>query len=164
MIRSATTADSAAIAEIYNHYILNTTITFEETAVTAGQIAGRISEITSLGLPWLVVEQNKELAGFCYAGRFRDRSAYRFSLESAVYLRHGLGGKGLGSALYAALIEDLEKRDGRQLIGGIALPNPESVALHEKFGFRKVAHFEQVGFKFGQWIDVGFWQRSLGVK
>lgn len=161
MIRPATPADAAAIAGIYNHYVAHTTITFEEQAVAPEQMAERIAEVGAASLPWLVAEREGQVLGYAYAGRWKARSAYRFSVETSVYLRDGLGRQGVGSALYDALFAELKARGVHAAIGGIALPNDNSVALHEKFGMKKVAHFEQVGFKFGRWIDVGYWQRVL---
>ncbi|MGH2360722.1 MAG: GNAT family N-acetyltransferase, partial [bacterium] len=152
VIRSATEDDSESIARIYNHYILNTVITFEEQAVSAKEIAGRIARILSASLPYLVVVQDDRVIGYAYATNWHDRSAYRFSVETAVYLDSGFVGKRLGSTLYQRLLERLKERGLHVAMGGIALPNPGSVALHEKLGFRKVAHFNEVGFKFNKWI------------
>jgi len=154
-------SDAQAISDIYKHYITDTTITFEEQLVPAAQMAGRIQEILSSSLPWLVIEQSGRVVGYAYASKWKARSAYRYSVETSVYLQHGIAGKGLGSQLYQALFDALKARGFHLAIGGIALPNEASVALHEKFGMKKVAHFEQVGFKFDQWIDVGYWQKVL---
>lgn len=161
MIRQATTADAAAIAAIYNHYVLNSSVTFEELAVSTEQMAERIDQVQSDGLPWLVLEQNGELLGYAYATKWRARTAYRFSVESTVYVRDGLTAKGLGSQLYQQLLNELKALGLHLVIGGITLPNEKSVALHEKFGFVKCGHFQQVGFKFEQWRDVGYWQKLL---
>jgi phosphinothricin acetyltransferase len=161
MIRQATTADAAAIAAIYNHYVLNSSVTFEELAVSTEQMAERIDQVQSDGLPWLVLEQNGELLGYAYATKWRARTAYRFSVESTVYVRDGLTAKGLGSQLYQQLLNELKALGLHLVIGGITLPNEKSVALHEKFGFEKCGHFQQVGFKFEQWRDVGYWQKLL---
>jgi phosphinothricin acetyltransferase len=154
-------SDAQAISDIYKYYITDTTITFEEQPVSAAQMAGRIQEILAASLPWLVIEQSGRVVGYAYASKWKARSAYRYSVETSVYLQHGIAGKGLGSQLYQALFDALKARGFHVAIGGIALPNEASVALHEKFGMQKVAHFEQVGFKFGQWIDVGYWQKVL---
>ncbi len=160
MIRAATPADAAAIAAIYNHYIATTTISFEEQAVTAAEMAQRIREVSAT-LPWLVHEEGGAIAGYAYATRWRVRSAYRFAAETSVYVAHGRGGQGIGSALYTALLAELRVRGMHMAIGGIAQPNPASVALHERLGFVKVAHFSEVGRKFGRWIDVGYWELKL---
>jgi L-amino acid N-acyltransferase YncA len=161
MIRSATQSDAAALAQIYNHYILNTIITFEEEAISASEMAERIAEVQKYTLPWLVLEEGEVLLGYAYASRWKARSAYRFSVETTVYLAQGQGGHGYGTQLYARLFAELAACGVHAAIGGIALPNPASVALHEHFGMDKIAHFKEVGFKFGQWIDVAYWQKLL---
>jgi len=161
MIRQAQASDAAAIARIYNHYITHTVITFEEQLVSEADIAQRIADVAAASLPWLVMEEAGDVLGYAYAAPWRTRSAYRFSVETSVYLHHAALGRGLGSQLYEALFSALTPCGVHVAIGGIALPNDESVRLHEKLGMKKVAHFEQVGFKFGQWIDVGYWQRVL---
>jgi L-amino acid N-acyltransferase YncA len=160
-IRAATLSDAAAIADIYNHYVKETVVTFEEGPVSAAEIARRIEEVQSASLPWLVAEEGPDVAGYAYATRWKARSGYRFSAEITVYLAPGRAGQGIGSKLYSELFPLLQARGIHAVMGGIALPNKASVALHEKFGLRKVAHFEQVGFKFDRWIDVGYWQRTL---
>jgi len=161
VIRPATASDSEAIARIYNHYVLNTAFTFEEQAVSAEQMAERIGEVTSASLPWLVAEQFGQVVGYAYSTRWKARSAYRFSVESTVYLEQSAIGQGLGSSLYEAIFACLKQRGVHTVISCIALPNPASIALHEKFGLKKVAHFEEVGFKFNDWLDVGYWQLVL---
>lgn len=161
MIRAATSADAAAIAAIYNHYIATTTISFEEHPVGADEMAARIATVAAR-LPWLVCEQDGMVAGYAYATPWRVRSAYRLSVESSVYVSPGHPRQGIGSRLYRALLEELRVRGLHMVIGGIAQPNPASVALHEAMGFRKVAHFSEVGMKFGRWIDVGYWELKLG--
>jgi L-amino acid N-acyltransferase YncA len=161
MIRPVTVADSEAIARIYNHYITSTIVTFEEEPVAPGEIAARIQEVSSAALPWLVAEQGGQVVGYAYASKWKGRCAYRFSVESTVYLDPGQTRRGLGSLLYNQLFSDLRTRGVHVVIGGIALPNGASVALHEKLGMEKVAHFREVGFKFDRWIDVGYWQRTL---
>jgi L-amino acid N-acyltransferase YncA len=160
MIRNATTQDAAQLVDLYNYYIRHTLITFEEVELTAAQFAERIQKIAS-DYPFLVYEENGEILGFAYGNKWRERSAYRFALESSVYVRHGHFGKKIGASLYEKLFEALKKQGCRQVIGVITLPNDTSVKMHEKFGFEKVAHFKQVGLKFDQWCDVGFWQKAL---
>jgi L-amino acid N-acyltransferase YncA len=160
-IRNVIASDATSIADMYNHYILNTAISFEEQAVTAADMAQRFEDVQVAGLPWLVMEDDGELIGYAYASRWRVRAAYRFSVESTVYLLPGKTGKGAGAQLYAALLERLRGSGCHTVIGGIALPNPASVALHEKLGFKQVARFQDVGFKFDRWIDVGYWQIVL---
>jgi L-amino acid N-acyltransferase YncA len=160
-LRPATLADASQIAAIYNPYILETVISFEEAAVSSDEMALRIADTLQTGLPWLVAEQNGQILGYAYASKWKGRCAYRYAVESSVYLAKAARGQGLGSTLYRALLAQL-RIDGRHtVIGGVALPNAASVALHEKLGFKSVALFKEVGYKFGQWIDVGYWQLHL---
>jgi L-amino acid N-acyltransferase YncA len=159
-IAAAGPADAPAICAIYNHYIAHTAVTFEETPVTPDDIAQRIAEVGA-HLPWLALREGDHLLGYAYATPWRARSAYRYSVETTVYLDHQFTGRGHGRRLYAALLEDLRSRGLRTAIGGITQPNAPSVALHERLGFTRVAMFREVGFKFGRWLDVGYWQRPL---
>jgi L-amino acid N-acyltransferase YncA len=161
MLRPATPADAAAIAAIYNHYVLHTVVTFEEDAVNETEMAQRISEVLGAGRPWLVWDENGRVLGYSYASGWKSRCSYRFSLETTVYLDPHATRRGLGTKLYAALIEALRQTKTHALIGGVALPNAGSVALHEKLGFQKIGHFKEVGWKFDQWIDVGYWELVL---
>lgn len=160
-IRDANVRDAESITSIYNHFVLTTSISFEEAEVPVIEMAGRIADLQASGLPWLVAEQDGVVAGYAYATKWRVRHAYRFSVETSAYLAPDQAGKGIGTALYEALLTRLRDGGFHLAIGGIALPNAASVALHEKFGFEKVAHFREVGFKFDQWTDVGYWQLAL---
>ena len=161
MIRPATERDADAIAGIYNHYILNTVVTFEEEPVSPEDMSERIGVVSAASLPWLVAEEQHKVVGYAYAGKWSGRCSYRYSAESTIYLDPQATGRGIGRRLYEVLIDELRGSGMHVAIGGIALPNDASIALHERLGFRKVAHFGEVGFKFGRWIDVGYWQRSL---
>jgi len=158
MIREATFSDAERIAEIYNYYVLNTVITFEVDPVTPQEIITRMKKSQQVG-PYLVYEEDREVIGYTYVSKFRERKAYEHSVESTIYLRHGFGGKGIGTKLYAELLSQVASQR-HAIIGGVALPNAASVLLHERCGFKKVAHFSEVGKKFGRWIDVGFWQKD----
>jgi L-amino acid N-acyltransferase YncA len=160
-IRDATVDDAESIASIYNHFVLTTSISFEEAAVPHAEIAQRIADVQAAGLPWLVAEQDGVIAGYAYATKWRVRNAYRFSAESSVYLSPAHAGNGIGTTLYRALLDRLRDGGYHLAIGGIALPNAASIALHEKLGFEKVAQFREVGFKFDRWTDVGYWQLAL---
>jgi L-amino acid N-acyltransferase YncA len=160
-IRDASVEDAESTASIYNHFVLTTSISFEEAEVPVTEMAGRIADVQAAGLPWLVAEQDGIIAGYAYATKWRVRHAYRFSVESSVYLAPAQAGKGIGTALYRALFERLRAGGYHRVIGGIALPNPASIALHEKLGFEKVAQFREVGFKFDRWTDVGYWELAL---
>jgi L-amino acid N-acyltransferase YncA len=160
-IRNIIEADAQAVAEIYNHYITQTIITFEEEAVSPSEIYHRIQEVQSFSLPWLVAEHAGEIVGYAYASKWKGRYAYRFSTEVTVYVASDRMGHGIGTKLYNQLLPELRDNHVHVAVAGIALPNEASVLFHEKFGFAKVAHFREVGFKFNRWIDVGYWQRIL---
>lgn len=159
-IRQATAADADAIAEIYNWYVANTIITFETEAVEQSEMQQRIRE-NNERYHWLVGEVDREVIGYAYYGSFRTRAAYNHTVESTVYLKHTCFGKGFGTLLYRELIESAKQREFREMIGVIALPNSQSVALHQKMEFIEVGFLKNVGYKFGQYIDVGLWQRNL---
>ncbi len=159
LIRPARGADAEALARIYNPYIRETVITFEEDAVSAADMAARVAQVNGLSLPWLVVERSGRVVGYSYATRWKVRSAYRLSTETAVYLEPESCGQGIGSQLYAQLLAELHDRGIHIALAGIALPNAPSIALHERLGFRKVGQLVEIGFKLGRWVDVGYWQR-----
>lgn len=161
MIRSASTDDAAAIAAIYNHYVRATSVTFEEEAVANAEMAQRIADTSSADLPWLVWDEAGKILGYAYASKWKSRCAYRYSVESTIYLDQTATRRGLGTKLYAALIDEVRRQKYHAIIGGIALPNPASIALHERFGFQKVAQFKEVGWKFERWTDVGYWELIL---
>ena len=158
MIREATDKDADAIAAIYNYYVTDTIVTFEEEPLSRSEIARRIESVGKAGLPWLVAEENAQILGYAYATPWKDRIGYRFSVETTVYLARNCVGRGIGTQLYSELFRLLEEKGIHSAIGGVALPNDASVALHEKFGMKKVAEFERVGVKFDRWINVGYWQ------
>ncbi|MBI3288213.1 MAG: N-acetyltransferase [Elusimicrobia bacterium] len=160
-IRAARPQDAEALARVYNHYIEKTIVTFEESPVTAADMRARLAEIQGHSLPWLVAESGGALLGYAYGAKWKGRCSYRFSTESTIYLAQDAVGRGVGSSLYAALLAELRARKLHVVIGGVALPNDASIRLHEKLGFQKAAHFKEVGFKFGRWIDVGYWQLTL---
>ena len=163
MIRSATPDDAARIAEIYNFYIANSIATFEEEPVSEDEMVARIGTVTE-EFPWFVFEEAGRILGYAYAGRWKTRAAYRYSVEVTVYLDPVTTGRGVGTRLYESLLGSLRNGEYHTIMGGISLPNAGSIRLHERFGFRKVAHFSEVGFKFGKWIDVGYWQLNLEGK
>ncbi len=157
MIRIANINDAESICNIYNYYIQNTVITFEEESVSILEMEKRITAITS-NLPWYVYEENEKIIGYAYAGKWKERSAYKHSVELSVYVHNEHQGKGIGKRLYEVLITELKSMKMHVIIGGMSLPNEKSQKLHESFGFEKVAQFHEVGYKFGKWIDVGYWQ------
>lgn len=160
MIRPVTQQDAERIATIYNHYVEHTVITFEEVPVLVTEIAERIARVTAT-YPWVVIEREGDLCGYAYATGWRERASYRLSVESTVYLAPHCTGHGLGTEVYSALLDRLREAGFHCVLGGIALPNAPSVALHEKLGFRKVAELKEVGRKLDRWVDVGYWQRIL---
>jgi L-amino acid N-acyltransferase YncA len=161
VIRQAISADAEDIAHIYNHYVRETIVTFEEQPVSIVEMAKRLADTVADSLPWLIAEQDGVIAGYARASTWKLRSAYRFSVETTIYLAPDCLGMGVGTSLYQFLVNQIRKLGLHTAIGGIALPNAGSVALHEKLGFRKVAHFAEVGFKFDRWIDVAYWQLTL---
>jgi len=160
-VRSAAAGDAEQIARIYNYYVRNSVITFEEEAVAAETMAVRIAEVQGASLPWLVAEVEQGVVGYAYASKWKVRSAYRHSVETTIYVENGCEGRGIGSRLYSELLSILRAAGKHVAIGGAALPNDASVALHEKLGFEHVATFRQVGFKHGRWVDVAYWQIVL---
>ncbi len=163
MIRKVRVEDAAAICNIYNYYVDDTIITFEEEAVDVAEMESRIKQINTK-FPWFVYcdENNQaKVLGYAYAASWRSRSAYQYSVESSVYIDKEHAGKGIGTKLYQELINKLIPLGLHTVIGGIAIPNDDSIKLHKRLGFEKVAHFNQVGKKFNQWIDVEYWQLSL---
>jgi L-amino acid N-acyltransferase YncA len=163
-VRPATRLDAEQIAAMYNYYIAHTVVTFEEEAVTAAEMAARVERITPTH-PWLVCETQGEpqdrIVGYAYAAPWHSRRAYRLTAETTVYVASDRQRHGVGTALYCALLDGLRQRKFNCAIGAVALPNAASVALHERFGFGKVGQFAAVGWKFGRWIDVGYWQLML---
>lgn len=160
MIRTATTNDATALVNIYNNYITDTTITFELNPITADEMAGRMEKIIPTGM-YIVYEEAGEILGYAYASTWRSRVAYKNSLETTVYLCDKAKGKGIGTKLYEELLIRMKKNNIHVAIGCITVPNPASIALHEKLGFDKVGIFKEVGYKFDQWLDVGFWQKKI---
>ena len=160
MIRSCTISDAQEITDIYNYYVENTAITFDEYPLPTEEIALRI-ENTMRCYPWFVYENKDKVLGFAYASRFREKSAYRYTVESTIYVKHGEENQGIGTLLYQRLISESKQKSIHCMVGVISLPNPASIRLHEKMGFKKVAHMKQIGRKFNQWIDVGYWELVL---
>lgn len=161
-IRDAGARDAASVALIYNHYVARTTATFETEIVHPAMMADRIKQCQNSELPWLLALDGGSVLGYAYAVQWKPRRAYRQSCETTIYLAPEQVGRGIGKQLYKALLVRLRHGDYHTAIGGIALPNPASVALHEALGFEKTAHFREVGYKHGRWVDVGYWQTLLG--
>lgn len=160
MIRDAQLYDAAAIVAIYNPYVRDTTISFEEAPLTTEEMAERIERVTEK-YPWLVYEEDGEILGYAYATSWRARKAYQYTVEVTAYVAPSTHKRGIGTQLYTALIGELRARGFHAAIGAIALPNPASVAFHEKLGFVKVGQVREAGRKFNRWVDIGFWELLL---
>jgi len=175
MIRFVNKQDARYLCDIYNYYVENTHNTFEEELVSEVEMQARIASANK-NMPWLVVEepaekivispnrQESKILGYAYVGPWKARAAYKHSVEISIYLDHTAEGRGLGTYLYQKLIDEINRTPIHCLMAVIALPNSSSVAIHEKFGFEKVAHLTEVGRKFNQWVDVGYWQRIIDKK
>lgn len=160
-IRPVHPNDAKQITDIYNGYIENSVATFEEDIISGDEMLSRITNVSQLGHNWLVAQQNNTIIGYAYSSLFKERSAYRYASEITVYLAKDAIGKGVGKQLYTELFKQLEHSSICSVISVITLPNDASVALHESFGMKKVAHFDCIGYKFGQWHSVGYWQKIL---
>lgn len=157
MIRNVKIEDAEALVNIYNFYVNNTIITFDRTPLSVATFEEKIECLTPT-FPFLVYEEENEILGYAYGSVWRKKPSYKNTLEVTIYLKNGIQSKGIGTKLYTQLLETLKNKGFHTVIGGLTLPNEASVKLHEKFGFKKVAHFKEVGRKFDQWHDVGFWQ------
>jgi len=161
MIRAATPDDAAAIAAIYAPVVRDTTISFELQPLSDEQMRARIVS-TLRTLPWLVsLDDSGAVNGYVHAGKHRDPGAYRWSVNTSVYVRDDSRGRGVGQRMYRALFDELVRLGYYRAFAGIALPNEASVALHEGVGFEPVGVYQAVGYKFGAWRDVGWWQKAL---
>ncbi len=156
-IRPVNLDDAAKVAEIYNYYILNSPQTFETEALTEEEMQQRIVEITEK-YPYLVAEDNGEIYGYAHATHFKFREAYEYSAEVLIYVKNEAKQRGIGTELYLKLFKELAETNIHTLIAGISLPNEASIRFHERLGFSKVAHFKEIGYKLGRWIDVGYWE------
>ena len=163
-VRDAEPADVAAIQAIYAHHVLHGLATFEEVPPTTAEMAARRQTVVDAGLPYLVAEVQGRTVGFSYAGAYRARPAYRYTIEDSVYVAEGMGGRGIGSALLGELIRRCETGVWRQMLAVIGHSgNAGSIALHRRLGFVPVGTFAAVGFKLGQWVDTVLMQRALGA-
>ena len=153
--------DADAISAIYAPFVTDTVVSFEDVPPTADELAARIERLTPAH-PWLVAEDAGEILGYAYAYPHRERAAYRWATEVTVYVDPRHHRRGAGRALYGALFDALAERGYRIALAVIALPNDASVGLHEACGFKLVGVYRGIGFKFGKWWDVGWWQLELG--
>ena len=163
VVRDATADDLAAITAIYGEGVLTGTGTFELEPPDATEMGRRVASIAALGLPWLVAEIDGVVVGYAYAGPFRTRAAYRYTVEDSIYVLTSAQGQGVGKALLIALVSSCEALGVRQILAVIGdAANTGSVALHAACGFRPAGAITDVGWKFDRWLDVVFMQRSLG--
>ena len=163
IIRDATEADVPEIQSIYAHHVLTGTGTFEEEPPSVEEMLARHRRIVGQGWHWLVAADETGVLGYGYYNRFRDRSAYRYCVEDSIYVRENVRGQGVGKALVQALIDICTKAGMRQMIAVIGdSANAGSIELHRCAGFRMVGTFDNVGFKFGRWLDAVYMQRALG--
>ena len=164
LIRLAAADDAVALAAIYRPYVEGSRISFEETAPDAAEVARRMLGDIPGYHPWLVAEEDGRPLGFASSSAFRTRRAYRWTVETGVYLDSAATGRGIGRSLLETLLGTLERQGYAAAIGAIALPNEPSVGLHEKLGFFHTGTYRQVGFKLGEWLDVGLWQKELAPR
>jgi phosphinothricin acetyltransferase len=160
LVEVASPDDAEAVAAIYAPVVAETAISFETEPPSPIEMRQRISEVLP-GFPWLVCRRDGDVLGYAYAHLFRTRAAYAWSVETSVYVGAGARRLGVGSRLYGALLPILLKQGFHRAFAGITLPNPASVALHESVGFTPIGVFRRVGWKFGSWWDVGWWQLDL---
>jgi phosphinothricin acetyltransferase len=161
VIRHAEAArDAAACAAIYAPFVRDSAASFEERAPTPDEFARRMERVSER-YPWLVAEDDGTVAGFAYACEHRERAAYRWAAEVAVYIGDGYRRRGAGRALYGALLALLERQGIHVACAGITLPNDPSVGLHEALGFEPIGVYRRIGWKAGAWRDVGWWQLEL---
>jgi L-amino acid N-acyltransferase YncA len=162
IIRAAAASDMDAIAHIYGDHVHHGTGTFETEPPDSGEIGRRWTEVTARGLPWLVADDDGDVVGYAYAGPYRPRLAYRYTVEDSIYVRADRLGTGLGRLLMPALITSTQACGMRQMIAVIGdSHNQASIHLHQRFGFEDAGLLKDVGFKFGRWLDTVFMQLSL---
>lgn len=161
-IRKIKFSDVEQITAIYNFYVESTQVTFEEACITPDEMHERVENVIKSEFSWLVLESEEgDVLGYAHTSPWHNRSAYRFTVEAAIYLMPDVQGQGYGTILYEALLALLHQQDIKSVMGVIALPNEASIALHEALGFEKVGEFAEIGFKFEQWVSVGYWQLVL---
>lgn len=162
-IRAVDAGDAAAIAAIYAPYVADSAISFELDPPGSAAMLSRIETVTGR-FPWLVAERGGTVVGYAYADSYRTRAAYRWTVETTVYVDRAYGRQGIGRALYAALLEEAARRGFVSALGVLTLPNAASAGLHEAMGFAHVGTQAGIGYKFGCWHDIGIWQRDLAPR
>ena len=162
VLRDATPDDMTAVAALYAREVLEGTATFEETPPTPAVMRERLEGVRSHGLPWLVAEEDGQVVAWAYASPFRPRAAYRYAVESSIYVADGFQGRGLGSGLMREVITRCRSLGLRQMIAAVSNDaSRASVELHLRLGFREVGTYRKVGWKFGRWLDVTLLQLAL---
>lgn len=161
MIRPATPSDIPRITAIYAHYVANATATFELTAPTESEMLERLVRLTAAGFPYLVTTQNQEVIGYAYAGPYRPRPAYRFTVEDTIYLAPEAAGRGLGTQLLGELIAQCQSLGYKQMVAVIGGATESSQRLHARLGFHEAGRLSNVGYKFDRWLDTLLMQRAL---
>jgi phosphinothricin acetyltransferase len=163
LIRPSRDDDLDPIAHIYAHHVRHGTGTFETEPPSVADMAARRADVLAKGLPWLVLEVDGEVAGFAYGNWFKPRAAYRYSVEDSIYLAPQVAGRGLGRALLAELLAQLESRGIRKVIAVIGdSANAGSIGLHTALGFDRVGVVRSCGWKFGRWLDIVLMEKTLG--
>lgn len=160
IIKPASKEDAEALLNIYAPYVENTAVTFEYEVPSIEEFRARIVNISS-GYPYLAAWQDGRLAGYAYASSFKSRAAYKWSVETSVYVSRDARGSGIGTALYQNLEELLKKQNICNMCACITYPNPESIGFHEKFGYTAVAHFHKSGYKLGAWHDIIWMEKFI---
>lgn len=160
-IRKVSLNDVGTICDIYNYYVKNTVFTFETEPVSEYEMKQRITEIVMSGMPFFVGDIDGRVVGYCYIDNWHKRNAYSKTKEVTIYIDNDQIGRGFGSLMFEHLLNIIDKSLVHVLLGVICIPNKESVALHEKFGFKQVSFLKEVGWKFNQWRDIGHWQLIL---
>jgi len=162
-IRPAVVADLPAVREIYNHYVMNSTVTFDETPMTLVQLRRKFEKVEKLGQPFIVAESPRgQILGYAYVTPWKEKAAYRFTVENSIYLGPAATGKGLGKVLLRELIDRSKAAGVKEIIAVIADKGAEaSIQMHKNFGFKEIGHMGKVGFKFGRWLGTVLLQKSL---
>jgi L-amino acid N-acyltransferase YncA len=162
-IRDATSRDIPHMLEIYNHYVLNSTVTFDEDPLTLKEMRAKFAKVQELGYPWLVAASPRGvILGYAYVIPWKPKAAYRFTVENSIYLGPASTGKGLGKALMAALLPRAKAAGVKEVVAVIADRGADaSLAMHRNFGFTEIGHMGKVGFKFGRWLGTVLMQKSL---
>jgi phosphinothricin acetyltransferase len=162
VIRTATPTDADAIAAIYAPYVIADVVSFEEVAPDGQEMARRIGDVLPR-YPWLVAEDDGTILGYAYAKPYHSRAAYRFTVETTVYIANDMQRRGIGRTLYHTLLRTLTTQGFAQAVALITLPNDSSIEMHAAVGFQRAGVWRSVGYKHGEWRDVGLWQHSLAI-